>query len=334
MSVTTEYKVPESARHGLPEKMRAAAIDRFGGAELLKLQTLPVPELEKGEILIEVDTAGVGSWDAAMRAGWWPEGKPQFPLVLGSDGSGRVAAMETPDRRFRLGDPVYSYSFANPRGGFYGEYVVVAAESAAPIPQGLTMQEAGAIGTTGLTALQGIDDALQVRRDESVLIYGASGGVGTLAVQFAKLRGAHVLAVASGDDGVALVRRLGADEAVDGRKGDVHSAIRAFARNGLDAILVLAGGETLGPAIETVKSGGRVAYPHGVEPAPEKRPGLRLEAYDAKAGVDEFSRLNQAVEAAKLRVPIAESFALADAAKAHERIEQGHVPGKIVLRVR
>src|SRR5262249_11254491 len=133
MSVTTEYKVPESTRHGLPEKMRAAAIDRFGGAELLKLQTLPVPELEKGEILIEVDTAGVGSWDAAMRAGWWPEGNPQFPLVLGSDGSGRVAAMETPDRRFRIGDPVYSYSFANPRGGFYGEYVVVAAESAAPI---------------------------------------------------------------------------------------------------------------------------------------------------------------------------------------------------------
>jgi len=196
------------------------------------------------------------------------------------------------------------------------------------------MQEAGAIGTTGLTALQGIDDVLQIRRDESVVIYGASGGVGTVAVQFAKLRGARVLAVASGEEGVALAQRLGADEAVDGRKGDVHSAIRAFARNGLDAILVLAGGETLGHAIETVKPGGRVAYPHGVEPAPERRSGIRLDAYDAKAGVDEFSRLNQAVEAAKLRVPIAESFVLADAAKAHERIEQRHVPGKIVLRIR
>jgi NADPH:quinone reductase-like Zn-dependent oxidoreductase len=173
-----------------------------------------------------------------------------------------------------------------------------------------------------------------VRRDESVVIYGASGGVGTLAVQFAKLRGARVLAVASGADGVSLVRRLGADEAVDGRKDDVHAAIRAFAGSGIDAILALAAVESLGHAIEMVKPGGRVAYPNGVEPAPEKHSGIRVEAYDAKAGVDEFARLNQTVEAVKLRVPIVMSFPLAEAANAHERIEQGHVPGKIVLRVR
>ena len=195
------------------------------------------------------------------------------------------------------------------------------------------MQEAGAIPTTGLTAIQGIDDALGVRLEETVLIHGASGGVGTLAVQFAKLRGARVLATASGEDGVALVRRLGADEAVDGRSGDVRSAARSFAPDGIDAVLALAGGETLEAILEVIKSGGRLAYPNGVEPEP-KRNGIRITPYDAVAGVREFKHLEVAVEAAKLQVPIAHAFPLSDAAKAHARIERGHVLGKIVLRIR
>ncbi|MFL6449942.1 MAG: alcohol dehydrogenase catalytic domain-containing protein [Bryobacteraceae bacterium] len=170
-------------------------------------------------MLIALDTAGVGSWDAEMRAGWYPDGHPDFPLVLGTDGSGKVAAMGSHIRRFRIGDAVYAYSFANEKGGFYAEYVVVTAEHVAPIPKGLSMREAGAIPTTGLTAIQGIDDALRIKKGEAVVILGASGGVGTLAVQFAKMREARVLGIASGADGVALVRRLGADAAVDGRHG-------------------------------------------------------------------------------------------------------------------
>jgi NADPH:quinone reductase-like Zn-dependent oxidoreductase len=160
-----------------------------------------------------------------MRAGWYPDGPPDFPLVLGTDGSGKVVALGSHVRRFKLGEAVYAYSFANPKGGFYAEYVAVTAERVAPIPKGLSMREAGAIPTTGLTALQGIDDALKVKRGEAVAIVGASGGVGTLAVQFAKLCEARVLGVASGEDGVRLVRRLGADAAVDGR-GDVLGALQ------------------------------------------------------------------------------------------------------------
>jgi NADPH2:quinone reductase len=225
--------------------MRAAAIDRFGGPEVLTLHELPVPAVDKGEVLIAVDTAGVGSWDAERRAGWYPGGHPDFPLVLGTDGSGKVVAMGSHIHRFRAGEAVYAYSFTNPKGGFYAEYVAVAAEHVAPIPKGLTMRQAGAIPTTGMTAVQGIDDALHVKRGEAVVIVGASGGVGTLAVQFAKSRGARVLGVASGEDGVALVRRLGADAAVDGRHGNVSDALQKFAPDGADAVLALTGGETL-----------------------------------------------------------------------------------------
>jgi NADPH:quinone reductase len=169
---------------------------------------------------------------------------------------------------------------------------------------------------------------------EAVIIHGASGGVGTLAVQFAKLRGARVLATASGEDGVALVRRLGADAAADGRHEDIAAAARRFAPDGVDAVLGLAGGTALERCVDAVRRGGRVAYPNGVEPEPGKRPGIGIVAYDAVAGVREFKRLARAVKAANLQVVIAAAYPLAEAAKAHERLAAGHVLGKIVLRIR
>ena len=223
--------------------MRAAAIDYFGRPEVLTLHVLPVPAIDPDEVLIAVHTAGVGSWDADMREGWVPDGRrPRFPLVLGTDGSGTIAAIGSRVRRFSPGDTVYAYSFANPKGGFYAEYVAVTAEHVGRAPKNLTPTEAGAVATTGLTALQGVDDVLRIRRGEAVVIHGASGGVGTLAVQFAKLRGARVLATASGTQGMALVRRLGADAIADARHDDLKAEALEFAGKGVDAVLAFAGG--------------------------------------------------------------------------------------------
>jgi NADPH:quinone reductase-like Zn-dependent oxidoreductase len=318
----------------MPKTMRAVAIDRFGGPEVLSVHSLPVPDLDPDEVLIAVDTAGVGGWDADMRAGWSPSGRTRFPLVLGTDGAGIVAAVGSNVRRLKPGNQVYAYSWDNPKGGFYAEYVAVPAETASPVPARLDLKHAGAIPTTGLTALQGIDDALHVTAGQAVIVHGASGGVGTLAVQFAKLRGARVLATASGADGAALVRRLGADAAIDGRRDDIAAAARDFAPDGVDALLALAGGDALERCLDALRSGGRLAYPNGVEPEPQKRQGIVIIPYDGRAGVAEFERLNRAAEAAKLQVTIAAEYALVDAAKAHERLAAGHVLGKIVLRVR
>jgi NADPH:quinone reductase-like Zn-dependent oxidoreductase len=318
----------------IPKTMRAAAIDRFGPPGVLKIRTLPVPEIEGNEVLIAVHTAGVGSWDPAIRGGWWPAGRPKFPIVLGTDGSGTIVAAGNRVRRLGVGDRVYAYSWMNPKGGFYAEYVAVAAEMAAVVPKPLDLRKAGAVPVTGLTALQGIDDTLRLKRGERIIIHGASGGVGTMAVQFAKLRGAKVFATASGVDGVRLVKRLGADVAVDGRSEEVPAAARRFAPEGFDAMLALAGGETLTQLMKTLRRGGRVAYPNGVEPAPRKRTGIKVASYDAAAGVREFERLNRAVEAARIKVPIADAFPLAKAAQAHKRIEAGHILGKVILTVR
>jgi len=316
----------------LPATMRAAAIDRFGGPEVVTLHTLPVPEVDPGQVLIAVHTSGLAGWDADIREGWSPTGrKPRFPLVLGSDGSGTVAAVGSRVRRFKVGDRVYAASFE--ASGFHAQYIAVDSDKVVQVPPGLELKHAGAIPLTGVTALQGVDDTLSLGADETVIVHGAAGGVGSLAVQFAKLRGARVLATATGDDGVALARRLGADEAVDGKRDDIVAAARAFAPDGVDAVLAFAGGEPLEHCMDALKPGGRLAYPKGVEPAPKKRRGLEVLTYDGVVGVREFGRLNRAIHAAKLRVPIGATYPLAEAARAHERLAQGHVLGKIVLRI-
>ena len=118
------------------------------------------------------------------------------------------------------------------------------------------------------------------------------------------------------------------------RHEDIAAAARRFAPGGVDAVLALAGGEALERCLDALRSGGWVAYPNGIEPEPKKRPGIEIIPYDGTAGVEEFERLGRAGEAAKLQIPIAGEYPLADAAKAHERLAAGHVLGKIVLRVR
>jgi NADPH2:quinone reductase len=318
----------------IPRTMQAAAIDRFGDPEELTIHTLPVPEIGTREVLIAVHTAGVGSWDADMRGGWWPEGKPKFPVVLGSDGSGLVAKVGSQVRGFKPDDEVYAFAFGNSKGGFYAEYVAVPATNVAQKPSRLKLREAGAIGTTGLTALQGVE-LLGIRKGDPCVIFGASGGVGTLAVQFAKWKGARILATAAGEDGVQLVNDLlKLDAAIDGKRDDVAEEIEKFAPDGVAGVLAFAGGPVLDACVERVRPGGRVVYPNGVEPAPKKRRGVEIDSYDAEAGPEPLKRLNDAIEDSHLRVAISGSFPLRDAAKAHERLEAGHVIGKIVLEVR
>lgn len=327
---------PTAKHHGtpVPRTMFAAAIDRFGGPDEITGHALPVPALDAGEVLIAVDTAGVGRWDADVRAGYYPGRKPHFPLVLGFDGAGVVAAVVSRVRRLKVGDEIYAYNWQNPKGGFYAEYVAVPAEKAAPIPRRLDLRHAGAIPITGLTALQGIDDALGLKRGETILIHAASGGVGTLAVQFARLRGARVFATASGSEGVELVREMGAHAAANGKRIDVDDQARRFAPNGFDAMLALAGGDALERCLSVLRHGGRLAHPNGIEPAPRKRRGMTLIRYDGISGVREFERLNVAVQAARLKIPIAETYPLDRAYRAHERLAQGQVLGKIVLAAR
>ena len=312
--------------------MQAAAIDKFGGP--ITPHTLPIPQVGDDEILIRVESAGVGVWDTFEREGGFAKlygKKANFPYVLGSDGAGTVVDVGQDVSGFNKGDHVYAMALMNPKGGFYAEYVAVKADDASPIPGKLTVEQAGVLPVDAMTALRGLDDTLELKADETVLIFGASGGIGHLAVQLAKRMGARVFAVASGDDGKALAQRLGADAVVDGSKDDIPAAARRFAPDGIDAALLTAGGKAADVALQALAERGRVAYPHGVEPEPKARPGITVKSYDGMPSPEAIEKLNRLIEQGPFEVHVARTFPFDQAAEAHRALDE-HFLGKIALR--
>src|SRR5262245_31144468 len=175
-------------------RMKAVAIDRFGGPDTLKLQTLPVPEVGPDEVLIRVEYADVAVWDPFEREGGFAKlfgTEPRFPYVLGTDGAGTVAAVGERVSRFKKGDRVYAAALTNPKGGFYSEYVAVKADNVSYVPGKLTTEQAGVMSCDALTALHGLDEVLGLKQDEALMVFGAGGGIGHLAVQLAKRMGAR-----------------------------------------------------------------------------------------------------------------------------------------------
>jgi NADPH2:quinone reductase len=314
------------------QTMQAAAIDQFGGP--ITPHTLPVPDVGPDEILIRIESAGVGAWDPFEREGGFAKhygGNPRFPYVLGSDGAGTVADVGKNVSGFNKGDRVYAFGLMNPKGGFYAQYAAVKADVASPIPGKLTVEQAGALPFDAMTALRGLDDTLGVKPGESVMIFGAGGGIGHLAVQLAKRMGARVFAVASGDDGVALATRLGADVVVEGHRDDVVAAAQKFAPNGIDAALLTAGGPAAERALRAVRDGGRVAYPNGVEPEPKARAGVSVKSYDGMPDPAAIRKLNRLIEQEPFEVHVARTFPLDRADEAHRALDE-HYLGKLALR--
>jgi NADPH:quinone reductase-like Zn-dependent oxidoreductase len=317
------------------QTMRAVALEKFGGPEALKIQNLPIPKIEADDVLIRVEAAGVGAWDPFEREGRFVEimgSKPTFPYVLGTDGAGTIAAVGKAVNQFKEGDRVYAAELANPKGGFYAQYTAVKADNASLIPGNLTIQQAAVLPTDALTALTGLEKVLGLKSDESLMVIGASGGIGHLAIQLAKLLGAKVLAIASGEDGVQLARKLGADVAVDGRSNSVLNGAKDFAPNGIDTALVTAGGDMTARALSAIRKGGRIAYPHGVMPEPTAPKGVEIEAYDGEISPGLIKRLNELIDSGPFEVHVDKTFRLEDAAKAHEALTKHHL-GKIALLI-
>jgi NADPH:quinone reductase len=317
------------------QTMRAVALDKFGGPEALKIQNIPIPSIEAQEVLIQVEAAGVGAWDPFEREGRFVEimgVKPTFPYVLGTDGAGTIAAVGKDVSRFKEGDSVYAAQLVNPKGGFYAQYTVVKADNASLIPGDLSIEQAAVLPSDGLTALTGLEKVLKLKSGESLIVFGANGGIGHQALQLAKRLGARVFAIASGDDGVQFAKKLGADSAVDGRGEGILQAAMEFAPNGIDAALVTAGGERTDRSLSAIRKGGRIAYPNGVSPEPTAPDGVEVEAYDGESSPALIERLNALIESGPFEVHVDTVFPLEEASKAHEALSEHHL-GKIALRV-
>ncbi len=301
----------------LNKTMKVVAIDRFGGIETLKTRQLSIPDVGANEVLVRVEAAGVGVWDPFEREGGFAKEynvQPTFPLVLGSDGAGTVEAVGDGVQTLKKGDRVYGIALMNPKGGFYAQYIVLKETNLSRIPAKakLTIQQAGAMPVDAITALTGLDATLGLKANESILILGASGGIGHMAVQLAKRMGARVLAAASG------------------HKDDIQAAAREFARKGLDAVLLTTGGAAAEKALSTLREGGRAAYPNGVQPTTKERPDIKIQSFNGEYNPPPFEKLNRLIEAGPFEVHVARTFTLDQAVEAQRALDD-HYLGKLAL---
>jgi NADPH:quinone reductase-like Zn-dependent oxidoreductase len=315
----------------IPVEMRAAAMDHFGPPRVVHTVTLPVPRLGKKDVLVRVSTAGVGTWDPSLVDGSF-EGVPtQFPRVVGSDGAGTVVAIGESVSRFRIDDRVYGWGFGNRKGGFFAEYAAIPERNLAIVPDSISFEQAGALAVAGITALQGLEH-VDLDEGDSIAIFGASGGVGHVAVQLAKRLGLRVFAVASKADGVELVQRLGADRVAEGHSKSLVRDLQDFAPDGVAGALVFTGARGWKQELALVVKGGTIAWPDGVEPAPSIPRGVQRRAYDGEPSTRAFARLNELVAREPFHVELSRLYPLDATSQALRDVQHHHV-GKLAIKI-
>lgn len=340
----------QKAAAALPSTMRAVQQHAFGGPEVLRYEPAPLPELKVGEVLVRVHAVSLNPPDWYLRDGYKmlpPEWRPSvtFPLVLGTDVSGVVAAVAPDVQAFAVGEEVFG-TIRFPSVGesrAYAEYVAAPASDLARKPAGLDHAHAAGAPMAALTAWQYLVELGHQApnpfqptahrpvplRGQRVLVNGAAGGVGHVAVQLAKWQGAHVIAVASGAH-EAFLRGLGADEFIDYTQTPAEDVVRD-----VDVVLDTLSGPTTGRFLRTLKRGGAL-FPVflGFADAEEAaRLGITVSMTQVRSNGAQLAELGRLLADGTVRVAIDSTFALAEARQAHERAARGHMQGKIVLTV-
>jgi NADPH:quinone reductase-like Zn-dependent oxidoreductase len=310
-------------------KMRTVRQDTLGGTDVLTLTETDRPTPGATEILVEVRAAGVNPIDWKIRQfGYWLTP----PFVLGWDVSGVVAAVGPGETRFTVGDEVFGLPSFPAVGGGYAEYVVAPSRHFALKPTTVDHVAAAALPLSGSTAWQALVDVAELREGQRVLIHAAAGGVGHLAVQIAKARGAHVIGTATAAKH-ELLRTLGADEVVDYTAHDFAEVVRD-----VDVVLDLVGEDYEDRSLRTLRQGGLyigITNPLAAESIAEKATAAGVRGVTVNVAPDHavLAQLAQLVDDGKLRPVVAETFPLAEVAKAHDLGEGNHTTGKIVLTV-
>jgi NADPH:quinone reductase-like Zn-dependent oxidoreductase len=315
--------------------MKAVIIEQYGGREVLKLSDLPRPEPREGEVLVRILAAGVNPVDWKIRAGYLQQRMPSaFPITLGWDLAGIVEERGLGARRFEAGDKVYAYARKNSiHDGTYAEYIALPESYLSLKPKNITFEKAAAVPLAGLTAYQVLADRAALKKGQTCVIVGASGGVGSFAVQFARLLGARVIAVASRKNH-AYLRFLGAQSTIDYVGSGFVEGVRKILPQGADVVFSPAGGESLKKAFDCAKKGGKLlTISEPGDPELAKAKGIQLIYHFVEPNSRQLDLFRGWIEKGKLKVNVSKVYPLEEAAKAHEAIESGHTRGKIVLKI-
>ncbi len=308
--------------------MKAVCIYSYGGPEVLVYEDAPRPHPGPGEVLVKIHAAGINPVDWKIREGHLKEMLHHtFPLVLGWDLSGVVESLGAETSRLKVGDAVFSRPDIA-RDGAYAEFIVVKESELALKPKSIDHIHAAALPLVALTAWQTLFDAAGLSAGQRVLIHAASGGVGHIAVQLAKEKGAHVIGTAAAKNHVFL-RKLKVDQMIDYDTERFEDVVKP-----VDVVLDTIGGDTQARSWKVLKPGGilvSIASPPDAKVAAEH--GVRQAFVFTQPNAAQLAEIAQLVDAEKLKVIVETILALSDATRGQELSERGHTRGKIVLRV-
>jgi NADPH:quinone reductase len=326
--------IPGTFIRGPPGRcVRAVAVSAFG--ELPRLMELPQPSPGPTELLVRISAAGVNPFDAKIANGIL-QGRPHvFPLVLGVDAAGRVVRAGSEARRFLVGDRIFGQFLHDPVGtGTYAEFAVVPERNAViPIPEGLSDREAAALPMAGMTARDALD-RLELTAGSTLLVVGASGGIGSFVLPLARARGIRVIAVAR-TTAAGRVRSLGADEVVGAGLPDWPERVRALVPRGLDAALdLMSDASGFRRVLGLLRPDARAAstvYAAGSE-LPPVGPGHGFNI-DLQPSAELLARVTREILERGIRVPVERTIALEEAPEALAEIRAGRAVGKTVVRV-
>jgi len=308
--------------------MKAIVINTYGNEDVLNYVDVDRPEPKADEVLMKVHAAAVNPVDWKIRDGLGEPFGLKLPLILGGDIAGTVEAVGVEVKNFKQGDAVYGMTVSGGFSGGYAEYAVAKMDTIAPKPESLSFEEAAAIPIAALMAWQAMFDLAHLSSGQRILITGASGGVGSMAVQLAKAKGAIVIGTASGKN-EQFVRDLGADEFVDYTAQPFEEVVKD-----VDVVVDMIGGDTLERAFQTLKKGGFLVS--AVEaPSEEKARELSIEADQVfcKPNAQQLAEINRLIDEGKLKIHIETVLPLTEAKKAHQLSQSGRTRGKIVLQV-
>jgi NADPH:quinone reductase-like Zn-dependent oxidoreductase len=311
--------------------MKAVRIERYGSEEVVALAEVERPTPGDNELLVKVRAAAVNPVDWKIRDGLGDIFGLKPPLILGCEVAGTVEAVGNrgPSRTgvsdFVAGDEVYG--FLSAYSGGYAEYVAARASELVRKPKHINFDTAASVPVAALTAWQGIFDHGELASGQRILITGASGAVGSMAVQLAKNKGAYVIGTGSGRN-AKFVRELGADEFIDYKNAKFEAKV-----SGVDVVFDTVGGDTQERAFPTLKRGGvlvSTVSPPSAEKAKEF--GVIVAMVAVRPNPDQLAEINRLLESGKLKVRVATVLPLAEVKKAHQLSASGHADGKIILR--
>ncbi len=307
-----------------PTTMRAVRYHEYGPAQVLKVDRIPPPEPKTGEVLIRVHAAGVNPVDWKFRSGNYRNpNSPPLPQTPGLDLAGTVEALGPGVTGFQKGQAVFG------RGsGAYADYAIASATTLGPKPKNLSFDEAGTLAVGAVTAWVGLFTVGGLQKGQRVLVHGGAGGVGLWGVQFAKWKGAHVTATASGSN-VDYVKSLGADTVIDYTKTKFETVVRD-----MDVVLDTVGGDYIDRSWTVLKKGGILVTAAG-RGAPEKAQehGVRTGGIAAVPTPEILKEIAGLIESGKVKPHVQKVFKLEEAVQAHTLSETGHGRGRIVLHV-